>query len=304
MLLQQLYKKYPSLKIKELHFAFDLPYSYGDLTFSPTHHLTHPRFLSTKYFDARRKQPNVPVSKKDNIVIYDKCRKCKIASPLTRVELRLSREHLSDLKKDNGCIISSESLQEKLVKKIERKMVKLHIKKGRAKLDRLMGSAPKEMSIKAAMQYIRGDDSLLEYLLSHHTPELEFSSRAFSSFITKCKKARAFQSKPYLVPEVKTYLGSISPREKDMITDTISNYNKYDKLWYLKLLKEPTKTHRLSDSDKGEALFMYQLGETQKEIASELGVSESQISRLFKKQGIRMKLIKDSRLTGLFSFGS
>jgi hypothetical protein len=292
-LLQKLYKHYPSLKITEIHFAFDLPYWYHNLSFSPKKHLSQPRFKSTRYFDIRRKEPNVPVRDKDNIVIYDKCRKCQIARPLTRIELRLSREHLSNLTIGKDCIITSDLLQEKLAKKIERKLVNLHIKKGRRRVDRLIAPCPKERGIQAAMEYIKGDDSLLDHLLSHHTSEMKISSGLFADFAMQCKRVHAFQSMPHRLPKIKSYLNVLSPKEKHMIQSTISNYNKYDPDWYRELLREPTKRYRLVASDIDKALFLYQQGETQKDIASELGVSESQISRLFIKNGYRK--LKDSQ---------
>ena len=285
------------MRITELHFAIDLPYWFGDIKVLPEVHLNHTRYRSSRYFDSRRKHFGDNVNGRDNIIIYDKTLKCKLSHSITRIEQRLSSQHLQDLKEENQCIITDELTQQKLSKKINRKFSDMIVKKGRAKLD-LITICSTVTAITIAMEYIKGDDSLLESLLSHRTPEVLESSKLFSRFIAECGKQKVYQQKPQLSPKMKPYLKSLSVREKMMLTKTVASY-KYNNKWY-KILREPKKKIRLNQQDKDEALFLYELGNTQAEIAKELGVSESSISRLFSREGFY--LIRDSHNIGLFDF--
>lgn len=298
MLLQQLYKRYPTLKITELHFAVDLPYWFSEIKVLPEKHLKHLKFKSTVYFDKRRKQSDGRVRNIDRFVIYDKTYKCLLSHPITRVELRLDREQLQDLN-DSGNILIDEDLQIKLISKIKRRFQEITLKKGRKKIKDLL-ACPMEEEVVSAMQYIRGDDSLLEYLMKHRTEDVERSSRLFLNFILQCKKYKAYNAKPQLAPEIRPYFNALSIEEQDMINHTISNYNKYDREWYLNTLRKPDGIYRLTQSHKEQALYLSQLGDTQKEIAYRFGVSETRISRLFTRQGMGLRLMKDSHYANLF----
>lgn len=298
--LQYLYQNYSGLKITELHFAIDLPYWYSDITIAPKKYLKNlKQYPSTKYFDRRRKSYGGDVNGKDNIVIYDKSYKCKLSHPITRIEQRLSSQHLQDLKDDNKCIITDESAQLQLRRKINFKFSDMIVKKGRLKLD-LITICDKAKAIITAMEYVRGDSSLLEVLMSHRTSEVAESSELFSSFISECERQNVKQNKPQRSKKMQPYLKSLSPNERTMLNQTVRAY-KYNSTWN-EIIGKPKKRVRLAQEDTYKALFLYETGSTQAGIAKELGVSESRISRLFSKEGFRS--LKNSHYKNMFQFGS
>lgn len=134
----------------------------------------------------------------------------------------------------------------------------------------------------------------------HRTPEVMGISKLFNQFISECVKQNVYQHKPQLSPKMKQYFKSLSANERAMLTNTVSSF-KYNPKWH-ETFKKPIARKRLTTKDKEEALHLYEMGLTQADMTTELGVSESTISRVFFKNGIR--LIVDSRVFNLFSFSS
>ncbi len=303
--LQDLYSYYSNnrFKIKELHFAIDLPYRYDSIKLSPKKYLKPSGYPSSEYFDSRKKRDK---STKDNIVIYDKCLKAHLAVPLTRIELRLEDEELKKLM-NNRSIITDCTLQEEVRRKVDSKFRDLIIKNGSEAIV-LRGECDKLSAIVAAMEYIQGDGSLLVYLMAHHTDEITYSAKIFAKFLSECKKQGVHQLKPMPPSKLKLYLPSLSQDDGQMLAETIVSYCRYDSKWYEKkeFLGVSTPSKRkykrldsLNDQEKAKIQTLFRQGVSMKGIGIEFGLSESAISRLFSRQWKRRVYVKDSYFPGL-----
>lgn len=306
-LLQTLYSHYKNhrFKITELHFAMDLPYRYDSIKVSPKKYVKLlALYPATKYFDARKKRSK---KSKDNFIIYDKCLKAHLAVALTRIELRLEDEELKKLM-NNKCIITDSTLQEELKRKIDHKFSDMIVKIGSHEIG-LRWQCDRLNAIVAAMEYIQGDDSLLEHLMFHHTDKITHSSKIFAKFLSECKKQGIRHLKLRLPLKLKSYLSLLSHEDRQMLEETISNYYRYDRKWYQseKFLgvtvprkRKYKRIDNLNDREKDKILTLYQQGTSMKEISKEVKVDTSTISRLFRDKKIRRIKVKESR----FAFGA
>jgi DNA invertase Pin-like site-specific DNA recombinase len=284
LFLQRLYRHYPSMNIREVHVALDVPYSYSSIRIRPQKHIFLPRFKSTKYFDIRQSDTNQVDY--HNFVIYDKCRKCKLAMSLTRIELRVTPIMLYPYGKG---IIRHKEDQHRLALKIQNKFSKIVIKKNRTTID--TSSLEWEKLVLMTMQFIQGDNSLLDELLSHRSRDIVESSILFSKYLRYCRTEQIYSSKP--LSASKDFMNVLTPQKANQISTTIAGYNAYDRRWFQDprfRLKELEPKVRPDESVHDEAIFLYQLGQTQRSIAKELSVHESTISKWFK--GLRR--LKDS----------
>ena len=273
VLLQHLCSYYmSSLNINELHLAVDIPYRYADINISPTSSVYQPRFLSSKYFDSKRSS-RASLGRDDDFVIYDKCRKCRIGIPLTRIELRLKTLASDD-------IIYDTATQEKIATKIKKKFKDIKVKKSRSFVR--LSSCKWEQVIADAMRFITIDSSMYKSTLKHRDEEIAKTGLVFKSYMKFCKYNHIYSAKPQNVAKSQSFLTNLSPQERHMLNTTIASYNAYDKKWYkdsrFRMKVEHTRK-RLTIELKEEILFMLELGQTQASIAEELNVSESTISR-------------------------
>ena len=287
VLLQYLCSHYTSfLNINELHLAVDIPYRFADINVSPASSVYQPSFRSSKYFDSKRTS-KASLGRNDDFVIYDKCRKCRIGVPLTRIELRLKTAA-----SDN--IIYDVAAQERIATKIKKKFKDIKVKKSRSLVRH--NRCEWEQVIADAMRFITIDSSMYKSTLKHRDDEIAETAAVFKSFMKFCKDNHIYSAKPQSIVKSKPFLNSLSPQERNMINTTIASYNAYDKKWYkdsrFKMNSE-LKVKKLTAELMDEILFMSQLGQTQASISKELNVSESTISRALKKRGRRVKL-KDS----------
>jgi DNA invertase Pin-like site-specific DNA recombinase len=305
--LQKLYNYYKNHKFKttELHFAIDLPYWYDSIKISPKKYLKSSDYPSSKLFDTRKKGKKWS---KENIIIYDKCLKAHLAVPLTRIELRLESEELKKII-GNRSIVTDSTLQEELKRKIDSKFRDIIVKKSSHEII-LRWSCDRLTAIIAAMEYLQGDDSLLEHLMSHHTDKITYSSKIFAKFLSECKKYGIYQLKPRLPSKLKLHLSTLSREDRKMLADTIANYYRYNRKWYQEeeFLGEAVPHKRkykrldsLNEKEKAKIQTLYSQGVSIKRIGIEFGLSESAISRLFSRQSKRRAYVKDSRSVGLFS---
>lgn len=180
------------------------------------------------------------------------------------------------------------------------------IKKGLLTVD--MHTCDISNAIVAAMEYIKGDESLLEYLMSHRTNEIVKSSKIFAKFLSQCKSHGIHQLRLRLPQSIMRYLSTLSGKERDLLEATIANYYSYDKKWYQdeeflgqSIAAQKRRYKQLDDIGRAKAQELFGQGISLKEIGIELGVSEATISRLFTKRWIRRAFIGDSRTEGLFS---
>ena len=276
--LQSLFQKYESFKIREIHLAVDIPYRYDDIKVTPDEHVFHPKFKSTRYFDKRRTLEKPKIRGNDSFVIYDKCRKCILAQPLTRIELRLDYEKLPTLMN----MVSDPDAHQAIIQKLKRHFKILKVKKNR-RIVNIM-TAFNESLITIPMQFIEGDDSLLPLLLGHRREDILDSSKLFEKFIAKINEYQVYSNKPQRSPKLRPYLDSLSPEERKSLSDTVMDYNRYDTKWHTdpRFKISAAKPDKNMDKEKtrDEALFLESLGHTQKEISEKLGVSESTVSRM------------------------
>jgi DNA-binding MarR family transcriptional regulator len=274
LFLQQLYRYYgASLNINEMHFAVDLPYQYSDITIKPAACVYKPQYLSTRYFDTKRGQGKPPKDGYDDFVIYDKCRKCRIGIPLTRIELRLPLRE-PDLLEDP-------SIQSKIAKRVSKKFDEIRIYKGRSRIRLSLCDWNDIFSY--ATSYIKGDSSKYKFIAKHRSESIEHSGEVFKAFMRHCRENHIFTGKPQRHMKAKPFLATLSPEDRVMLNKTIAAYNKYDTQWYrdtkFKMGSDKTRRVRLTDEIRDKVLFMIQQGQTQASIAKELDVSESTVSR-------------------------
>ncbi len=291
-LLQMLYRHYTSaLSVNELHFAVDLPYYYSEIDIKPEDCVYRPSFRSTRYFDTRRGQGK-KLKSIDSFVIYDKCRKCRIGIPLTRIELRLKLN-----KSDILDIFSSTTTQQKIANKINKKFNEIRIQKGRSYIR--LNSCSWYETISIAMNFIVDITQHISVLM-HRTEEVWHTGEVFKDFMKFCAQNHIYSAKPQKTAKTKPYLAQLLPQERQMLNRTIASYNAYDSKWYrdrrFRMKNEEIAT-KLTDKLKEEILFLVQNGQTQSSIAEELNVSESTISRWLDGY-VR---IRDSRMLGLVS---
>jgi DNA-binding NarL/FixJ family response regulator len=273
VLLQHLCSYYTSsLNINELHLAVDIPYRYADINISPASSVYQPRFLSSKYFDSKRSS-RASLGRDDDFVIYDKCRKCRIGIPLTRIELRLKTLASDD-------IIYDADTQKKIATKIKKKFKDIKVKKSRSIVK--LSSCEWEQVISDAIRFITIDSSMYKSTLKHRDEEIAKTGLVFKSYMKFCKDNHIYSAKPQNVAKSQSFLTNLSPQERHMLNTTIASYNAYDKKWYKDsrfMMKVEHTRKRLTIELKEEILFMLELGQTQASIAEELNVSESTISR-------------------------
>lgn len=290
VLLQYLCSHYTtSLNINELHLAVDIPYRYADISVAPKSSVYQPSFHSTKYFDNKRVS-GAALGRDDNFVIYDKCRKCRIGVPLTRIELRLKTALSDD-------IIYDADTQERIAAKISKKYKDIKIKKSRSSVR--LNSCEWEQVIADAMRFITIDTSMYKSTLKHRDEEIAETATVFKSFMKFCKSNHIYSAKPQGIAKAKPFLSLLTPQERNMLNTTIASYNAYDKKWYKDSrfrMKTVQAAKRLTPELRDEILFMVQLGQTQASIAEELNVSESTISRWLDEY-VR---IRDSHYGNLF----
>jgi hypothetical protein len=307
-LLQEVYRYYRDkrFKITELHFAIDLPYPYCSIGIGPPKYLKSSKYPSTQYFDSRRKKET---NSKHNIIIYDKSLKAHIAMPMTRLELRLEFEELKSLMAGQ-CLIVDAAVQEELKRKIDKKFNDMIVKKGSHEI-LLRWSCDRFDAITSVMEYLCGDDSLLEKLMAHHTAKIIHAHKIFTRFIDECKKHKVYYLKQKLPLALKPYLMSLSAEDRQMIANTVENHYKCNRKWYVaeEFLGENIPNKRkykridsLSEEEMKEIQSLYEYGISMKDIGIKFGLSESAISRLFARQGKRRVYIKDSPMVGLFGF--
>ena len=278
-----------SLNINELHLAVDIPYRYADINVSPANSVYHPSFRSTKYFDNKRVS-GAALGRDDDFVIYDKCRKCRIGIPLTRIELRLKTVASDD-------IIYDASVQERIATKISKKYKDIKIKKSRSSVR--LNSCEWEQVIADAMRFITIDSSMYKSTLKHRDEEIAKSATVFKSFMRFCKDNHIYSAKPQSMAKAKTFLNSLTPQERHMLSTTIVSYNAYDKKWYKDprfRMKDTQTIKRLTPELRDEILFMIQTGQTQASIAEEFNVSESTISRTVNETQAKRMDLKDFRM--------
>ncbi len=306
-LLQQIYAYYgdKQFKITELHFAVDLPYYYSSLSVTPKKYIKNTKYPSTKYFDTTVKRRESYSGKKDSFVIYDKCLKCHLSTPLTRIELRMEKDEIKRMIAGNS-LITDDGARASIINKIKIKFSAMIIKKGRIKIN-IDGACDTTEAITAAMEYIKGDNSLMEHLLSHRSEEITQSSQIFTKFLAQCRIHNIYQLKMKLPQAIMPYLSTLSSKERDALEETISNYYKYDKKWSYdekflgQTMTRVRKYKRLDAMEIAKIEKLFGQGVSLKKIGIEFGVSESTISRLFRRRRIRRAFIVDSRITGLFS---
>ncbi len=294
-LLQKIYAEYPQLKITELHFAFDIPYWFNDLKVEPKRY-TNPYKKSSLFFDKRREKIVTPkrLRTDDDIIIYDKSWKCGLATPVTRVELRLRQEQLATITKED-CIIRDHDSQKRLLAIIERKMTPLKIRKSRSGIR--FKDCPSEKAMAVAMQYIQGDGSLLPLLLEHRTEQILQSSKLFDAYVRRCCKT-GLHRKNQIPAEMKA---TMQTSEYIDLIRTLKNFKPYDMSIKCSGERKMPKRKRLTADDKQKIEEMSFLGLTMSDIAEELGVSESTISRVLRNRGIRrVKIVGFSAMLGRF----
>ena len=290
VLLQHLCFHYTeSLNINELHLAVDIPYRYADITVSPDSSVYQPSFRSTKYFDSMR-IPEASLGRDDDFVIYDKCRKCRIGVPLTRIELRLKTAGSDD-------IIYDTDTQEKIAAKITKKYKDIKIRNRRSSIR--LNKCTWEQVIADAMRFIIEDDSMYKSTLKHRDERIAETATVFKSFMKFCRDNNIYSAKPQNISKAKPFLKLLTPQEHHMLNTTIASYNAYDRKWYkdtrFRMKDNKVNRVRLTDEIKDEILFMVQLGQTQASIAEELNVSGSTVSRWLDSY-VRLR---DSKMLGL-----
>lgn len=294
-LLQRLVYHYGnSVDINEMHFAVDIPYRYADVSIKPAEFVSQPQsYPSTKYFDTSRKthEEKSPVH---DFVIYDKCRKCRLAVPLTRIELRLKFPPSTHILRD-------ETARKKLANKVHRKFAKMKIKVGRGTVR--TNQCDWSEVLENAIKYIKSDDKIWERIFSHRQHEVAESSTTFKSFMQHCAKNHIYTNKPHLHTLGQSYLQSISPKHRIQIHETITGYNAYDKDWYkdnafgLKLKKRARWT---DEGVRDYVLFSLIQGKSQANIAEELDISDSTLSKWLHGYA----RVEDSKFMNLFHFNS
>jgi len=179
------------------------------------------------------------------------------------------------------------------------------IKKGRIKINTDDVCNTTE-AFSAAMEYIKGDDSLMEYLLSHRSDKVVHSGKVFAGFLSECKKQGLSQIKQRLPQEAKQYLVGLSSSDRKSLAETIANYYKYDKKWFYDekfLGRTTTRVRRYKRLDAIEIAKVEELfgqGVSLKRIGMKFGVSESTVSRLFDRIGVRRMYMRDSLYHNLF----
>jgi len=282
-----------SLRINEVHFAVDVPYRFADISIYPEEKVYRPQYPSVIYFDSKRK-PGMKLNRDDDFVIYDKCRKCRIGRPLTRIELRL--------KDIDGNLLNDPSSQSKTANRVKKKFKYITIKKNRSIIR--VGQCDWKQVLGNAMGYIGNDESLYRQVFGHRNDEIEKSGEVFKAFMTYCRQKHIFSSKPQTSPKAKPFLRELTPQQRQMLNHTIASYNAYDKKWYqdqrFKMKSEAPVRTRLTDELKDEILFMIQQGQTQVSIAEELNVSEATVSRWLSQILRRRKVkLKDSVYQGI-----
>jgi DNA-binding CsgD family transcriptional regulator len=273
LFLNTLYSDYSQLKITELHFAIDIPYWIDELKVEPKRYTG--KYKSTYYFDRRRTNDTTSTKRPitdDDIIIYDKSWKCGLSLPMTRIELRLRPEQINTIV-SKGCIVENESLQEHLAAIITKKLRTLKIKKGRSTIR--LEKCDKHIAISIAMQYLQGDDSLLSLLLVHRSESIILSSKLFNKYI---RDSSLYQRRLNRTDDYNT-------KERIQLVQMQKHFRKYD--INSKKHRNPLRRKRLSDEEIKILVEMSYQGMTMSEIGSKLGVSESTVSRILKRTGIR-----------------
>jgi len=269
-----------------LHLAVDIAYRFADINVNPESSVYQPSFRSSKYFDSKRTS-KASLGRNDDFVIYDKCRKCRIGVPLTRIELRFKTAA-----SDN--IIYDVAVQEKIATKIKKKFKDIKVKKGRSLVRH--NKCEWEQVIADAMRFITIDSSMYKSTLKHRDDEIAETATIFKSFMKFCNDRNIYSAKPQNIAKTKPFLDSLSPQERNMINTTIASYNAYDKKWYQDprfKMKKVQAIKRLTLELREEILFMIQLGQTQASISEELNVSESTISRIVNKTHAKRMNLED-----------
>lgn len=213
---------------------------------------------------------------------------------MTRIELRLKKDVVLTIAKSDS-IITSEAAQDRLLSQIDAEFSKVTVKVKRGKIN-LLTACDKQRALVGAMEYIRGDESLLPFLMSHRSSEVLASAKLWKSFISKSKKEGLFQSKPQLSPKLKPYLSSLSPREILSINHVIANYNSYDRKWYSRKLLPPEKRshQKLIEKDLTPIMASRKTGVSLSKIGTKYSVTGSAIGQYLKKRGVRYHKIKSS----------
>ena len=270
-LLQLLVHHYGNdIDINKVHFALDIPYRYTDVSIRPAKYVSQTGYSSSKYFDASRRKSRKGFNQHD-FIIYDKCRKCQLTVPLTRIELRIKVSPSENILRDTAA-------RGKLAKKVHRKFAEMKIKVGRGTVK--TNRCDWNEALEDAINYIKSDESAWKRMFSHRQEEITETSAIFRKFMRYCAQNNIYTYKPHLHKKGRSYLQSLKPQQRVQIQQTITGYNAYDKDWY----KDPAfglkKKVRWKDKwVRDHVLFSLTLGETQSSIAEELGILESTLSR-------------------------
>jgi len=298
ILLSKVYQHYHELnfKIRELHFAMDLPYWYSDVTIHPNHYTFDSHYPSSTYFDTRNRKLKRYKTSKHQFVIYDKSLKCGLATPLTRVELRLMGKELENiLQKDD--VTSHEEAQIRLFEAIKEKFDDIELKKGRSNLPM---DCDILKAITIAMLYISGDDSLIEAILSHRTKEISDSHKLFKEFLKACKEYKITKVGARLPSSLKPFVETLTKEEKNSPEVALANYLNYSK-WYKnkglfgKIEQFSKRSYiKLSEKQWSESKRLFHRGVPKRNIARYFGVSYPTVIRYYKKRQIKIADLEDA----------
>ena len=255
-----------------MHFSVDLPYRYADIVIHPQDRVYHPsQFPQTKYFDTTKRITRG--KNRHDFVIYDKCRKCRLATPLTRIELRMNLP--TDSRK-----LDDAAIRQKIAKKVSSKFIDIKAIRKRHIIP--FNRCDWEQVITNVILYIEGHENLWRSIFSHRTDEITHSSELFRGCLSFCREKGIFSNKPQLSDSFKEFSQTLTAKQRHMINQTIASYNAYDRHWHEDFGNfglAPSKKTRLNASVYDRILFWASIGETHADIARELNVSESTISR-------------------------